>query len=277
MHERRERPAVGAQTVRVSYMFPRHPAEIDRLDVQHYALREALGGNYLAPVVRPARVLDVGSGTGQWAYDICDELPEALVAGVDVEPSKRGHPAGYRFVRGNVLQGLPFAGGAFDFVHQRFMAASGIPVAAWAGLVADLARITRPGGHLELVEVRPWVEPAGPATARLFEMARSVGRLYRLDMDGAALRSLDRSLRDVGLVEVGRRQLDLPVGEWGGRIGSLLATNARALHARLTGAFRSRLGVPEEESHALLEAMHGEWDHHRSRWRFVVAWGRRPR
>jgi hypothetical protein len=59
------------------------------------------------------------------------------------------------------------------------MAASGSPVAAWAGLVADLARITRPDGDLELVEVRPWVEPAGPATARLFEMARSVGRLYR--------------------------------------------------------------------------------------------------
>ena len=35
-----------------AYLFPRHPSEVDRLDVQHYALREALGANYLAPVGR---------------------------------------------------------------------------------------------------------------------------------------------------------------------------------------------------------------------------------
>jgi hypothetical protein len=53
-----------------TYMLPRRPSEVDRLDVQHYALREALGANYLAPVKGPALVLDVGSGTGQWAFGV---------------------------------------------------------------------------------------------------------------------------------------------------------------------------------------------------------------
>ncbi len=46
-------------------MLPEHVAEIDRLDVQHYALRAALEGNYIAPVTDPERILDVGTGTGQ--------------------------------------------------------------------------------------------------------------------------------------------------------------------------------------------------------------------
>src|SRR5205823_5247718 len=37
----------------VHYLLPRHPDEIDRLDIQHYALRETLGANYLAPVGQP--------------------------------------------------------------------------------------------------------------------------------------------------------------------------------------------------------------------------------
>jgi hypothetical protein len=48
-----------------SYLFLRHPTEVDRLDLQHFALLEGLGTNYLAPVSEPAVILDVGSGTGR--------------------------------------------------------------------------------------------------------------------------------------------------------------------------------------------------------------------
>src|SRR5262245_53420397 len=43
----------------VPYILPHHatePAEIDRLDVQHYALRGQLGANYLAPLKQPSRI-----------------------------------------------------------------------------------------------------------------------------------------------------------------------------------------------------------------------------
>src|SRR5215471_1286524 len=78
-------------------MLPRHRTEIDRLDVQHYALREAVRGNHLAPVHAPATVLDVGAGTGQWAYDLCAEFPDAEVIGLDLVPSKSDRrPGNYR-------------------------------------------------------------------------------------------------------------------------------------------------------------------------------------
>jgi hypothetical protein len=74
------------------------------LDVQHYALREAVGANYLAPVEEPSRVLDVGCGTGQWGFEVCQQFPEALIAGFDLVSGKLGWPPRYRLVKGNLLR-----------------------------------------------------------------------------------------------------------------------------------------------------------------------------
>src|SRR5262249_46359129 len=151
-----------------AYMLPRHATEIDRLDIQHYALREALQGNHVAPLEGPGAVLDVGSGTGQWAFDLCAEYPEAMVVGLDLVLGKVDRrPGNYRHVRANVLQGLPFADNRFDFVHQRLMVTA-LPLATWPDVVRDLVRVTRPGGWIELVESGDDIEPRGPATKRLF-------------------------------------------------------------------------------------------------------------
>jgi hypothetical protein len=141
-----------------SYLFPRHPAEIDRLDVQHYALREALGTNHRAPIDAPRRILDTGCGTGQWGFELCAEFPRAHVVGLDLVPGKADRPARYAFVKGNLLQGLPFRDDQFDFVHQRFLVA-GVPLASWPAVVADLVRTLSPGGWIELVEARLVLEP----------------------------------------------------------------------------------------------------------------------
>src|SRR5579884_4515213 len=151
------------------YLFPRHPEEVDRLDLQHFALREALGANFLAPVEGPERVLDVGTGTGQWGFEVCHRFPGALVVGFDLVRGKPNPPPGYRHVRGNLLQGLPFRDDVFDFVHQRFLTA-GIPVVAWPGAVAELVRVTRPGGWVELAESPLKGHRLGPATERLFAL-----------------------------------------------------------------------------------------------------------
>ena len=173
------------QNGEVPYVLPRHPSEIDRLDVQHYALREALGTNHLASVETPARVLDVGAGTGQWAFEVCAEFPGALVVGLDLVAGKPGGPANYRIVLGNLLEGLPFERGAFDFVHQRLLF-SGVPVKSWPAVVGELVRVTHPGGWVELVEGNVEFERAGPASERLAEMLRRLSRTRGLDSTGSS-------------------------------------------------------------------------------------------
>lgn len=257
-----------------SYVLPRHPSELDRLDVQHYALREALHANYVAPVVKPARVLDVGSGSGQWAYDLCEEFPEAVVVGLDLQPSSPPWPANYRFVRNNLLQGLPFTDGRFDFVHQRLLF-SGIPVKSWAVIVQDLLRVTRPGGWIELVEGAPWIDQAGPATGRLIELLVHSARALGLDSTGIVFRSLDTYLSRAGAIDVRTRPLVVPIGDRAGSVGSLMATNYRAMFTRLSPVFTAKLGIPEQECRDLIATMQEEWDRYESTFPMTLAIGRR--
>src|SRR5579884_3217691 len=267
----RERPREPA----TPYLFPRHPDEVDRLDLQHFALREALGANFLAPVESPVRVLDVGTGTGQWGFEMAHRFPTALVVGFDLVRGKPNPPPGYRHVRGNLLQGLPFRDDVFDFVHQRFLI-WGIPVAAWPGAVAELVRVTRPGGWVELTEIPTELRQAGPSTERLFALFLQMAGSQGLDTEGIVFRSLDDYLRRAGLEEVRRRELSLPVGEWGGQVGSFMATDFRAAGMRICEALRARSSATADEAEELLRRSLEEWERHHTVWPVAIAHGRKP-
>ena len=131
----------------VPYMLPNFN-EIDRPDLQHYMLRYLLKGNYLAPIAKPAHILDVGSGTGRWVIEMAEEFPQAESNGIDLNiPEARAVPFPYNshFHADNVLNGLPFEDNFFDFVHQRHMIFA-IPQIKWQQLVNELVRVTRRGG-----------------------------------------------------------------------------------------------------------------------------------
>jgi len=258
-----------------SYVFPRHPSEIDRLDVQHYALRAAIKGNYLAPIGSPKLILDVGTGSGQWAFDMAEEFPDATVVGLDLAAGKPEHPTNYRFVRGNILQGLPFATDQFDFVHQRLLQ-SGVPLKDWSSDISELVRVTRPGGWIELVEVKHEIEPSGPATRQLLALLSKLAGARGLDRTGIIYQRLDEYLRRAGLHDVTRRDVEIPTGEWGGQVGSLMASDLRALFMRLAGVFEAQLGLPAEECHKLVATMTREWEESKSISTFGVAFGRKP-
>src|SRR5579875_404435 len=208
------------------YLLPKDLGEVNRLDFQHYVLRAILRGNYLAPIEQPRRILDVGCGTGQWAFELAHQFPHADVIGLDLEQVKASTPPpNYRFVQGDVLKGLPFDNDSFDFVHQRFLWLA-IPLAAWPGAVQELARVTAPGGWIELVEFGTSTAdftPSGPATQRYLALAGQLAALRGLDAEGVITRSLGRYLESAGLLDVHYQIFEVPLGQWGGRIGSLLA------------------------------------------------------
>ncbi len=257
------------------YVFPRHPEEVDRLDLQHFALRETLGANFLAPVESPVRVLDVGTGTGQWGFEVCHRFPGALVVGFDLVRGKPNPPPGYRHVRGNLLQGLPFRDDVFDFVHQRFLTA-GIPVAAWPGVVGELVRVTRPGGWVELAESTAELRRTGPATEHLFDLLLQMGKSLGLDTGGAVFRSLGEYLRQAGLEQVARQEIELPLGEWGGQVGSFMATDFRTGGTRLCEVLQTRSPSLAEEAKELLRLTMDEFERHRSLLPIAIAYGRKP-
>src|SRR5437899_1428718 len=69
----------------VPYYLPQDAQENQRLDYQDYIFRKILGGLCFAPVEavlkRGCNVLDVGSGSNHWAYDLAYKYKHTHVEG----------------------------------------------------------------------------------------------------------------------------------------------------------------------------------------------------
>jgi signal transduction histidine kinase/SAM-dependent methyltransferase len=240
-------PAKGDTTTN-AYLIPNDLRESQRLDFQHFIMREAFQGNTIAPIDHPRHILDVATGTGRWAIEMAREFPDADVVGVDMaqpavayaEPDQPV-PANYRFQLANVLDGLPFSDGTFDYVHMRFVGI-GIPVARWPDVIADLIRVTAPGGWVELMEALP-MEGGGPALdevlAKLMEVSRARGIVAVQEGQFGAW------LRDGGLTDVTARTERLPFGNAQGRLGHFIALDIFT-GMRAVGAGLAKSGVMDQ-------------------------------
>jgi ubiquinone/menaquinone biosynthesis C-methylase UbiE len=231
----------------VPYQMPLDIEEMNRLDFQHYMLRATLQGNYAAPLRAPQSILDVGTGTGRWAREMAVEFPRANVVGLDLNPppadeaaESRRHedlrPANYTFVAGNVLEGLPFAEHSFDLVHMRALVTA-IPHAQWPQVIGELARVTRLGGWVESLEVTPLVG-GGPATELL--MTWLVSLMAARGVEFADGGQVAERMHAAGLEQVALRRLDLPCGDFGGRVAKMLATDWFSVLGALGGMMVAR-------------------------------------
>ncbi len=258
------------------YLLPKDGEEIDRLDFQHYILRSIIKGNMLAPIKEPKTVLDVGCGTGRWASEIALIFPQAYIAGVDlVVPQPRGNipfPSNCHFMQGNVLEGLPFPDYSFDFVHQRLLVFA-IPADRWPSEVRELARVTRSGGWIELVEIDIAFEKMGPASTRLAHWATQVSK--RRGIDPTRARHIGDIMRQAGLANIVFQQVKNPVGSWGGRVGTMAATGVQAVNRAVRQQVIAQLGVsPADFDQALATSVH-EYDQYQSFSYSYVAYGQR--
>ncbi|MGH8292174.1 MAG: class I SAM-dependent methyltransferase [Gammaproteobacteria bacterium] len=102
-----------------------------------------------------AEVLDVGSGTGEFTWRCAELFPRAQVLGIDVLPqqieyARRQHARlapRLEFQEGDAFA-LDFPDGRFDFVSCRHMLQT---VPEPERVIAELIRVTRPGGRLHLL------------------------------------------------------------------------------------------------------------------------------
>jgi SAM-dependent methyltransferase len=99
----------------------------------------------------PARVLEIGTGTGSGAAMLKARFPEAEVTGVDLSPEMvriaQAKVPSVTFEPADAAR-LPFADGSFDLIVQ-----NNVPV-----YFAELTRVLAPGGHVLIAST------FGPAT-----------------------------------------------------------------------------------------------------------------
>ena len=259
------------------YLLPKDLGEINRLDFQHYLLRQTFQGNHLAPLGQPTTILDVGSGTGRWCHEMAQAYPQAHVIGCDLldqatEP--RALSPNYQFVEADVLRGLPFQNQQFDFVHQRLLFLA-IPTASWPGEIRELVRVTRPGGWIELVESALAGQHTGPVSREMEPWLVELSR--RRGIDATHDPNLEEHLRAAGLVKVAGRNVAVPVGHWGGRVGMMMASNLNALIQAMKPLIISRLGVRPEDFERVVAAQQHEWEEYHTTVTVYAAYGQRPR
>lgn len=269
--------------VGVPYAMPADMAEINRLDFQHYLLRHVFQGNYAAPIQAPSNILDVGTGTGRWAYEMAELLPRTQVVGVDITPPPTDlavtpgavdtRPANYTFTAANVLERLPFPDASFDFVHMRLLY-SAIPHTRWPSVIDDLVRVTRRGGWIESVESAVALRP-GPALAQVSNMINAMIAHRGIDpLDGARVGEM---LRAAGVTDIVERRIDIPIGNYGGRIGTSMATDLLAGIEAFGGLLVQSGAASAEQFQQTLAALRAEFasPENRAVGPFYVAFGRR--
>lgn len=246
------------------YVLPKDAGEIQRLDFQHFLLRYGLQGNYLAPLDHPTSVLDVGCGTGRWAMELAQEFPQTSVVGIDVVPTEQTtqglgleqRPENYTFVPGNVLEKLPFADNSFDFVHQRLLIGA-IPAERWASVVAELVRVTRPGGWVELAECGVPRDAPGQPFPQLWATWIAFCRTRGIDFTLG--NTISTFLERAGLQQVRQHEVLFPMGAWGQRIGVMSATDCLATAKTFRTAVVAASVMSAERYDALLQATEGEF------------------
>ncbi|KAJ3052187.1 hypothetical protein HK097_006739 [Rhizophlyctis rosea] len=146
------------------YILPNDDEEMERLHIQHYMLRLLFKSNFSAPVQKMlstpgAKVLDLGCGSGIWAFEIATDYPQCQVTGLDMSPVQPGtvKPKNVEYMQADLTNlPLPFEDASFDFIHMRLLIA-GLRAEFWPVLIAEIVRLVKPGGYIELTE------PTNPA------------------------------------------------------------------------------------------------------------------
>jgi ubiquinone/menaquinone biosynthesis C-methylase UbiE len=265
------------------YVLPSDDQEINRLDFQHYMLRYALRGNYAAPLNRPLSILDVGCGTGRWAMEMASIFPDANVVGTDlVLPKADGNaslgaglvarPENVTFVQGNVLEGLPFAEGSFDFVHMRLLLFA-IPADRWPQVTRELVRVTRPGGWVESVETGAQ-QNGGPAMDQLVAWITQAS--VRRGVDPSLGPHVGELLAAAGLVDLQRRDVALPVGRYGGRLGTMAEVDVFGVVGGVKQLVVAQGLATSEAYDAAMAQARTDLDRYRCTLPFYLVYGRRP-
>ena len=131
---------------------PNDDAEQTRLAIAHQAYLLALDSKLtLGLIPRPAkRILDIGTGTGDWAIAVAERLPEAEIIATDITnaflPSSA--PPNVFFELDDAQNEWAY-NEPFDFIHMRNLSGA---FSNWSAIYATVSKFLKPGGSFEIAD-----------------------------------------------------------------------------------------------------------------------------
>ncbi|OLN92127.1 Demethylmenaquinone methyltransferase 1 [Colletotrichum chlorophyti] len=197
------------------YLLPNDDAEQDREDMKHALVVHICEGSlHSTPLDKPQKILDVGTGTGIWAMDMGDEYPEAEIIGIDLSPIQPGYvPPNVHFVVDDAEAEWLYADNSVDYVHLRNMAPF---IKNWSKLLAEAYRVLKPGGWVEIQEMR-WRfdcddNTQGPDYSLTKMVEYFVQAAAKFGFESDATQTNPARLKAVGFVNQGHDVKKIPLG-----------------------------------------------------------------
>ncbi|KAL8687512.1 MAG: hypothetical protein Q9218_006338 [Villophora microphyllina] len=200
-----------------AYWGPNDETHNDQQDIAHHAWRLALNNQlYFAPIHRPERILDVGTGTGIWAIEIAEMFPDAQVVGTDLSPIQPTWvPPNCIFEVDDVTMEWTFRKDSFDFIHSREMFGS---IADWDEYFRQCYLHLKPGGWVEALErgVKPVSDDDSVGPDHFWttwgDTVLSVGEMWGKGFN--AWEILKEKMEAAGFVDVVQVPMKWPIGPW---------------------------------------------------------------
>lgn len=205
------------------------------LEFQHRLFLREMQGKLLPdqiPLADLEVVLDFLCGPGSWCIDFSKKYPEKRVYGVDIDHSIIEHAQEnaaqmssnhLEFRIADRRRPLPFADNMFDCLRL-LNGTSFFTTEQWPDLLAELARVLKPGGWLNLVDFE--MGPAShPAIDRVLTyLGRILARMGRgtapggqAPVTGATLGP--RRMAQLHFTEIGYRFYPVSLGGWNNPMG----------------------------------------------------------
>ncbi|KAI9862983.1 MAG: hypothetical protein M1813_004156 [Trichoglossum hirsutum] len=197
-----------------AYFMPNDEAEQIRLSIMHQIHLALLDGGLTKAPIRDdiGRVLDIGTGTGEWAIAMAEKYPHAEVVGTDLsamQPDKV--PENVFFEIDDAEQEWTYTQG-FDLIHMRNLAGS---FESWGKIYEQAFMHLNPGGYLEVLDfqMNQWATempdtPAAVYSGALKSASDKAGRPL-----GIGHLKKPRA-RQAGFVDVQIGFMALPLGTW---------------------------------------------------------------
>ncbi|RUS22217.1 S-adenosyl-L-methionine-dependent methyltransferase [Endogone sp. FLAS-F59071] len=268
------------------YMLPRDAAEKERLTFQHYLLssmfqhylyRHEFHGNFSSPIEDALEgginVIDVSCGVGIWTIEMAQDFPNSTFVGTDLVDMFPKHeiPENCSFVQANTLERLPFPDDTFDFTFQRLVQMAYSP-ADWATVIAELVRVTKPGGWIELFESDSLMHR--PPKSYLKYQKAWLASTHSRGIDINIALNLGHLLEEA-LIDVKADYISFPVG-WNGRAGELMGHNLELCRLALSPIIAPFMEMTTEDYEQWAMQISKELRMHRSYINGYYAYGRKP-
>jgi len=196
------------------YYMPNDEAEQTRLAITHQAFLQVLDGQLCMTRVPASvtRILEIGTGTGDWATAIAERFPDAEIIATDITPFQPTEvPPNVFFEVDDAREEWTYSK-PFDFIHIRGLSGA---FSNWCAIYAEACKHLRPGGSLEVSDFGLINDPNTSPDSYLSIFNGACQSAAEKAGTPIGLGHLKKAIIEASGLSVARsRVLDVPLGTW---------------------------------------------------------------